>query len=293
MSVTVDLSTVPGAMQTTLSRTVGGGLIEFEFAPAGWLTKAGEARLRDWRAYYLTKGGKRTRLPSVTTLLDSILPKAGLPPWAEARGIEGAIQAVRIGEIDPHDERVDAVATVRALRLGADRARDDAAGRGLNVHAVLERYAQTAEPPDLSDHPPEEWGYVQGLTRWLLHARPEPLAIEQLVASAEHGYAGRLDLKARIGGLVTLVDLKTQASAGIYESAHLQARMYDIADRECGGEGCSQAIVVVVAENGEFREMPCAADERAVLCALDYYRALRPIASACQSANRVEREARR
>lgn len=293
---TLDPRLIPGAMQESKSREIPDlGLIEFEFAPAGWLAKNGQPRLRDWRAYYFTPlDGKRGRFPSVSTMLDAIFPKGGLPVWTEARGIEGAVEAVRRGEIDPQNaaSAARAVDTVRALRLGADRARDDAADRGLNVHACLETYNLTGEPPNPADHPEEHWGYLRALTRWLLKADPEPVAIEQLVAHGGDGYAGRLDLRARIGGLLTTVDLKTSERGQIFAQAHVQAALYERAAVWCGDEPASAMTVVVCAADGEFREMPCAADERAVDAALAWYRCSRPIDSVCESANRAEKKAR-
>jgi hypothetical protein len=324
-----DPSNTPGALLEHKTRELrDGGLIEFELAPYGWLTRDGERRRSDYRAYYFTPaafdcapcegsgripgkrdgstkqcptckatgaGAKRVRLPSVTTLLDSICPKPGIPPWSEARGIQGAVEAVRRGLIDPDDEANVAMAVelVRANRLGADRARDEAATRGLNVHGCLEQYALTGEPPNPADHPVEHWGYIRGLARWLLKADPEPVAIEQLVAHPELGYAGRLDLRANIGGLLTTVDLKTQENGGLYSTAHLQVGMYELAAQRCGDEPASLLTCVVVAANGEFREMAANHDPSVLRSALDYYAAIKPIDAMCASANRLEREARK
>lgn len=328
MTTVADPAYTPGALQEHKTRTLpDGSLLEFEFAPWGWLTADGERRRTDHRAYYLTPGcgcngcegggrvpgkrdgttkqcpacrgtgAKRTRLPSVTTLLDAICPKPGIPPWAEARGIEGAIEAVRLGLIDPHDPAsVEmAVGLVRSNRLGADRARDEAAGRGLNVHACLEHYMRTGSPPDPSTEPVEHWGYLQAMTRWLLKVDPEPegAAIEQLVAHPELGYAGRLDLRARCGGLLVTFDAKTQERGGIYIGAHLQVNLYERAEVRCGGEPADLLKVVVFAANGEYREM--AADHRPELidAALDFYREAKPVDSLCASHNRVEVAARK
>jgi hypothetical protein len=325
------LDAVPGALREHKTRTLpDGGLIEFEQAPAGWLTADGEVRRRDHRAYYFTPGasacepcegsgrvpgkragttkqcpnckgsgeaGKRSRLPSVTTLLDAICPKPGIPPWSEARGIEGTVEAIRRGLIDPDDpaSAAMAVGVVRAHRLGADRARDEAAGRGLNVHGCLEHYLRTGEPPNPADHPVEHWGFLRGLTRFLLRANPEPdgASVEQLVAHPECGYAGRLDFRARCGGLLVTYDLKTQERGGIYLGAHLQVNLYERAELRCGGEPADLLKVVVVAANGEFREM--AADHRPELidAALDFYRECKPVDSVCASHNRFEVEARK
>lgn len=332
MSVAVEEAPwhVPGALSECKTRTLpDGALIEFEQAPYGWLTKAGERRRKDHRAYYYTPaaaicdscdegrvpgkrpgttkqcpkckgtgdGAKRVRLPSVTTLLDAICPKAGIPPWAEARGIEGAIEAVRLGLIDPHDlaSAAMAVEVVRANQLGADRARDKAADRGLNVHACLEHYMRTGAPPNPADHPPEHWGYLRAMTRFLLKTDPEPESaeVEQLVVHPELGYAGRMDLRARSRGLLIAYDAKTQERGGIYLGAHLQVNLYEQAEVHCGGDPADLLKVVVFAANGEFDEM--AADHRPELldAALDFYREAKPVESLCSSRNRAQIEARK
>ena len=59
-------------------------------------------------------------------------------------------------------------------------------------------------------------------------------------------------------------DLKTQERCGIYESAHVQVKLYDRAARACGDEPADLLKVVVVAADGEYREMDCAADDETV-----------------------------
>ena len=296
MSAIVDTprELTPGALEVYDQRDVPGvGLVEFEFAPAGWLTKKGEPRQRDWRAYYLTPSdGKRTRLPSVSTVLDAILPKPGLPPWAEARGIEGAVRAIQAGHLLAECDPAEAVAAVRRHKLGADRARDEAASRGISVHDLLREFMETGSPPRLADHPVEYHGYIAGLSKWLIHAKPEPVAVEEMVVNPEQGYAGRTDLVATVGGSRTRYDLKTQERCGIYESAHVQVKLYDRAARSCGDEPADLLKVVVVAADGEYREMACAADDATVDAALAWWRLVRPITSVCESANRAERKAR-
>lgn len=319
-------SLIPGALEEQKSRVLAdGSVIEFEFAPAGWLTKAGEPRFKDWRAYFYvtgcedcTGGGRvpgkrdgttkqcpackgtgrpRRRYPSVTTQLDAVIPKPGIPVWAEARGIEGAIEAVRRGLIDPHDPAsvARAVEEVRAARLGADRARDVAADRGLNVHACLEHYMLTGSPPNPVDHPVEHWGYLRGLTRFLLKTDPEPEAVEQLVVHPEHGYAGRLDLRARFPklgiGLAT-VDAKTQERGGIYLGAHAQVNLYERAAVRCGDEPADRLFVVVFDADGEFRMMPADHPSEFADAALAWCAQARPVDSMCESANRAARKAR-
>ncbi len=280
-------------MAHVLSRKVPDGLIEFEEAPVGWLKKDGEPRKAPWRAYFWTPtGGKRRRLPSTTTLLDAILPKDGLPPWAEREGIKGAVEALRLGLIGPDTTPEETVEIVRANRLGADAAKKEAADRGLNVHAVLEEYMRTGKAPKLGDHPEHHRGFLQGLTRWLLKADPEPVSIEELVVNPEDGYAGRLDLRAVIDGQLVTCDAKTQERAGIYPGAHYQVNLYERAAVRCGADPADRKLVIVFAADGEFREMAANHTDAQLDAALAHYRASRPIVSACESANRTERKAR-
>lgn len=292
-----DPRTVPGAMEHVKRRELpDGSVIEFESASAGWLTKKGEPRRKDWRAYYFTPSdGKRVRYPSTSTVLDALFPKDGLAPWSEARGIEGAIEAVRLGLIDPTDPASAAMAVgiVRSEKLGADRARDEAADRGINIHRLLEVYMETGSPPNPSDHPLDHYGYIRALTRFLLAYDPEPLAVEQLVVHPELGYAGRLDLIARAAGRRVLFDAKTSEKCAVYERAHYQGLMYSLADVACGGEPVDAVEIAVFAANGEFRVMECAASEAKVLAALRHWQESKPVVSVCEAANRVEREARR
>lgn len=324
--IAADPSRIPGAMQEVKRRElIDGSEILFEFAPYGWLTQDGEPRQKDHRAYWYlpqpqclacegsgrapsekrpdgtvkckpcngTGECKRERMVSVTTLLDSISPKPGIPPWSEARGIEGTIEALRRGEITADTDPADAVKIVRYLKLGADRARDTAADRGLNVHALLEDYMLTGTVPNLADHPVEHHGYVQGLCGFLLKNDPEPIEVEQLVCDPDAGYAGRRDLVAMVGGCRVGVDLKTSANAGIFSSSHLQLRLYEQAAIACGDEPCDRLEIVVVAENGEFRVMPCEATTATAAQALEFYRAVKPIDSLCSSMNQAEKRARR
>lgn len=296
----VDQSKVKGGLQERRRRELpDGSLVEFEYAPIGYLTAKGEPRRKEWRAYYFTPAdqrtisGKRERLMSVSSILEAICPKGGLPRWAEARGIEGCFQAMRIGEIDPtiHTPE-DAIQRVRLLKLGADRARDAAADRGLDAHDALHVYMVTGSLPPKERYPVEDWGYYIGIASWLLEARPEPVEVEQLVASPQDGYAGRSDLVALVNGRRVRYDAKTQERGQIYDSAHVQVQLYERAGVASGDEPCEECRVVVFAADGTYRDMPGAATPKTVEAALAYYGQIKPIVSACESANRAERKAR-
>lgn len=236
-------------------------------------------------------GAKRVRLPSVSTILDAICPKPGLPPWAEARGIEGAVEAVRRGLLDPldSDDTDRAVAIVRDAQLGADRARDESAARGLNVHACLEHYLRTGSPPSLADHPREQWGYLQALSRFLLEHDPEPdgAMVEELVAHPEFGFAGRLDFRARCNGLLIGWDAKTQERGCVYLGAYAQINLYELGAIRCGDEPADALRVVVFAADGEFYDLPASRGGAFTEAALAWVREGRPVDALCAAHNRL------
>jgi hypothetical protein len=296
----------PGAMLQTLRREIPGlGLVEFEEAPRGWLTKKGEPRQKPWRAYHFTPEHPtadaalgavytgRTRLPSTTTLLDEVCPKPGLPPWAEARGIEGLLLGIQNGQIDPGKLTPEqAIEAVRKLKLGADAAKLRDAERGLNVHAINERYMLTGEVPKLSERPEHHRGYIKAWIKCMLELKLEPVEVEQLVVHPEDGYAGRLDLRARNAGVLETIDFKTQRNAGIYAQAHYQVKLYERAAVRCGAEPAENCRVIVLAENGEWDHMIADHDEWRIDAALAHYRGKKPIESLCDSRNRAQKEAR-
>lgn len=304
--MTADTAPRPGLTDYRTRELPDGSLLEFEYSPAGTPKADGELRQVDWRAYWLTEAWvdtpasergatRRRRLVSVSTLLDTILPKPGLPPWSEARGIEGAIELFRRGQDDPWQSAEHVSARVRELGLGADGAAHKAASRGLNVHALLETYLQTGEPPSISEHPPEHHGYVRALSSWLLDRDPEPVRVEELVCDPAAGYAGRSDLVARCGrgdGILIRYDAKTQERCAIYPGAHLQVALYEQAAEACGDDPVDELRVVVFAADGEWREMPCEATPATVAAALLFAAAIKPINSLCESNNRHERNAR-
>lgn len=239
------------------------------------------------------KAPKRVRMPSVTTIIDALVPKPALVPWAEAQTAEGMLTLLRAGELDVRMTAAEALATMREAKIGAEGVRTTAARRGVDVHALLERYARDgawADPVGVLD--PEDFGYAHALNDWLRAKRPQPAEIEQLVCDPEWSYAGRLDLIADIDGMRTLVDLATSESAAIYEGKHLQTRLYHRAAMACGSDPCDRLLVVVVAKDGAWREMDCLMTDNGAEDALRFHRALRPVVSACAAANRTEKDAR-
>lgn len=280
----------PSYLQRLLVRELqDGARIEFEYAPVGWPTKSKPNQLRkaEWRRYFLiAPTGERTELTSVTTILD-VLAKQALYAWHEDHGARGAVEAQRLGEL-PEDLPLDeVVGRVRGLGLGAQAAKRRAADRGLDVHDALERWARSGDLPDPADMHVEHRPYLQGLARALLTLDPSPTAVEQLVASREHRFAGRYDLRADIAGRDTLLDLKTNAAGRGWPEAHVQLPGYALAELECGGSMPERLVVVGVGPDGTFNVDDCCGEPADFLAILAAFRVMGRVRNGVEALKRV------
>lgn len=291
-----DLSTVPGAFQEFIERDVPWGQITYEFAPAGWTAKNGQRRVQDWRAYWITPTGeKRYRPPSMTTLLGAILP-LDLSRYGEMHGAIGAHFLHQQGDLTIEHTDEDAVEMVRERRVGVDAATERAAKRGIDVHQFLEEFGKTGQMPKM-DVPLELAGYVRGLEDFLREYNPEPSAAELLVADPDRGFAGRMDLRAVTRSKVMpireerVVDLKTSPKLSVWPKAHAQVQGYRVADMKCGHGETANPLIVVVDAEGRFEVADCLCSEEQLDAGLAWYRALKPIDSACSSRHYQRRKA--
>lgn len=264
-----------------MRREVPFGLIEFEQDPPS-------ENGRQHRAYYVTpKGGKRKRMVSVTTFL-RVLDKPALVRWKEDTGIRNAIAAERAGLLK--DIGIDDVAGIlRNNKMGSEAALATATTRGLDVHKLLEDFVTTGAVPSPANFPPEHKGYVRQLVAWLLSATDRGLEVEsseQLVAHPKLGYAGRYDLRARLGGLSYLIDLKTNRHGRVWPDHHYQPVAYAHAAVESGEEPPYQGLIVAVGPDS-YEEMPARVSPGDVKKVLDCYRVVQKL----DTAIRQEREA--
>jgi hypothetical protein len=165
---------------------------------------------------YLLDGEK---VPGVTSVLDAIA-KPGLIKWAAETTYGYAIDHwAELSEL-PVSERIKRLERARFERLG------EAAERGREVHAQVVRFLAGEEivPPAGLE------GHVDAAIRFVEEWHLEELLVEAPVFSREFGYAGRLDLLARLAdGAAWLLDFKTHAKGPFTESA-LQLAGYRYAD---------------------------------------------------------------
>ena len=198
-------------------------------------TSAETSRRFDRARFYTIKG---RQYPSVTTVLD-IIAKPALAPWyakEERRYFEAAMLEIlsRPGARDPEyvlGAVADAVTGVKA----ADRAKQQAATIGTAIHAGIEWALRTQLGEDAGIEPrlPDAAAWaVESWKDWAKSVALEPLAIEHTVYCEICGYAGTLDLYARVQGVLTVLDWKS--GKAIYPEAFLQNAAYRHAAQRLG-----------------------------------------------------------
>ena len=189
-----------------------------------------------WRDRFYTIDGHR--LPSVTTILD-IIAKPALGPWyarEERRYFETAMLEVlsRPGARDPEYVLAAVAEAVTGVKA-ADRVKQKAAAIGTAVHAGIEweLRQQLGEDAGPAPHLPEAAAWaVESWKGWARSVTLEPLAIERTVYCLACGYAGTLDLYARVKGVLTVLDWKS--GKAIYPEAFLQNLAYRHAATRAG-----------------------------------------------------------
>jgi hypothetical protein len=187
------------------------------------------------------------RLPSVTTILD-IIAKPALGPWyakEERRYFETAMLEVlsRPGARDPEYVLAAVAQAVTGVKA-ADREKQKAAAIGTAVHAGIEWELRRQLGEDAGPAPrlPEvaAWA-VESWKDWAGRVTLEPLAIERTVYCLQCGYAGTLDLYARVKGVLTVLDWKS--GKAIYPEAFLQNLAYRHAATRAGLRSAQGLIV--------------------------------------------------
>jgi len=189
-----------------------------------------------WRDRFYTIEGQR--LTSVTTVLD-IIAKPALGPWyarEERRYFEAAMLEVlaKPGARDPEYVLAAVAEAVTGVKA-ADREKQKAAAIGTAVHAGIEWELRRQLGEDAGPEPrlPEAAAWaVESWKDWARSVSLEPLAIERTVYCLACGYAGTLDLYARVKGVLTVLDWKS--GKAICPEAFLQNLAYRHAATRAG-----------------------------------------------------------
>lgn len=217
---------------------------------------AGRPQRKDTKAgrFYVLPDG--TELPSVTHIL-SCLAKPALITWAanteRAMVLEAAADLYEDIHGTPRLSRPSYIDTL-TRRLGVVKAHkresDKATEIGSQAHKLIEHTLRSALGAVVGPAPKvcEEalWAFM-AFEDWARTHEVQPIRIEETVWSREYGYAGTLDLVARVDGQVSVVDFKT--SKAIYAESHLQNVAYQVALAEMGHEDVSRGYIVRIPKN--------------------------------------------
>ena len=122
-----------------------------------------------------------------------------------------------------HGAGARGLGSARSLRRAAVAQVSAASRKGSAVHGQIADILTGKEITPTAEAAP----YVYAFARFQAEKRPEFLHTEEVVLSPSHGYGGRFDFIAKIGGRVALVDIKT----GKLKASHrLQLAGYAAAD---------------------------------------------------------------
>ena len=155
-------------------------------------------------------------IPGVTTLLKGI-PKPALVYWS-ARTVAEYV-ADNPDKVEQLRD-MGRAPMVNALKGVPWEARDKAAVRGTDVHALAEQLIH-GETVDVPEHLA---GYVEGYVAWLDRVQPEVVWTERPIINRAQWYAGTADALLRIDGRLVMADWKT--SSGAYGEYACQVAAY-------------------------------------------------------------------
>lgn len=182
--------------------------------------------------------------PSVTHILTAI-SKPALIAWSanteRAACTEAAADlylewAAKI--VPPVMPRESYLATLTA-RLGMVKAHQKELAKageiGTQIHKMIEWLMRTAIGAEAGPKPvigeKAQWA-VMAFEDFAKSVNLKPVLVEQTVYSKVHGYAGTMDLLARVNGVLTLIDMKS--GKAVYPESFLQSAAYSVALEEMG-----------------------------------------------------------
>lgn len=168
-------------------------------------------------------------VPGVTTLIGGGVPKPSLTYWAAksvAEYVVGNLEDVTSLIESTSDKPWEAINHLKGIPW---KARDIAAVRGSEIHALAEEIIHGREV----DVPDTLLPHVEGYVRFLEDFAVEPVLTERRVANRTWFYAGTFDAIVKMGrgpwaGETVLVDWKSSKS--VYGDTSLQCASYAMAE---------------------------------------------------------------
>lgn len=173
------------------------------------------ARSTEYGRMYARSLGEAASAPSITTVISQA--PSSLDGWFGYMAASAVTRDPQLPQALSNPGRLRTV--VQDAARAAERHRDAAAQRGDRVHQYCEQIAlramgrahRAAEArAALSEHGEEK--FAARFDEWWELYQVEPIAAEITVWNHTVGYAGTLDLVARIGGRICLVDYKTKGT---------------------------------------------------------------------------------
>jgi hypothetical protein len=232
----------PGSKSTITPECLAGYAIEYD---------------DDKHTYHLLENGERSRVPSVTTILNKCVPKPALVKWAWQRGIEGAWKVMTSEDPARSQWELENKVVNAGMGIGFKDRQTAEMTRGTMAHAVAEAYAKeglAAARTFTRNLSGDLRGYGRAVLGFFDDAEPEVIGSEVILGSRENTYAGTTDLiSRRRDGRVFLSDFKT--GKALYGEVGIQLSAYRIAYEEMTGEKIDALSGIRLGKDGGFEEI--------------------------------------
>ncbi len=206
------------------------------------MTKKIEIEFDEKKHKYYVDGEE---IPSVTTILKSVVNKPRLTYWAIARVVDYINDNVK----DDIDEDGWNELLINAKKA-PDSIKNESAGKGTEVHRWIENYI-LGKKKKISK---ENKGYINAFKDWLKHNKGiKLLESEVLVYNNVEGYGaycGTLDILAEDERGLIVIDIKT--SRNMYPEHIMQTSAYQGAYESMTGKKIVARIVLKLGEDGTY-----------------------------------------
>ncbi|WP_146362246.1 PD-(D/E)XK nuclease family protein [Arthrobacter yangruifuii] len=177
------------------------------------MTEPALAHATEYGRMYSRSLSEPPTVPSITTVISQ--GSTSLDGWHSYMAASAVVKDPKLTAALGSPSQLRSV--VKEASSASERYRDAAAQRGTRVHYYCEQVALRAlDRPHEVERAREELSargehqFADRFDEWWKLYDVQPLAPEITVWNAELGYAGTLDLVARIGGRLCLIDYKTK-----------------------------------------------------------------------------------
>jgi hypothetical protein len=228
---------------------------------------------------YKIGGTDGEQVPSISTIAGAF-DKPALMPAAvklqEQAVIDLAASGVDIGSLTQEQLR----AKLWEAGLHYDAVWKLARKRGDMAHDMLLPLVRDGAVPNLADYDDDLRPWLAAGMKFVRDLKPRPIATEYMVASIEHGFAGRGDLCCEISSSMVRVDYKTVTEWKYdgdklrppYDESLIALAGYEIASVESGYLESNERWVVRLGPDGEYDIARSYATDKVFLAALTAYK---------------------